>query len=322
MECLPLKRRKLGLNSRFDRMVATMNTVHPYRRAAGALRRRARCVASSSSGCHTRNFAPKQLEKLNKGFLMRNAHGTWSAEAKESDRYTYIQTGYRIVEDVARPASCTSHLPGWMASTFGVLKPNDPLRALLPSLEVRQALTRNVPFEKVSYSSQEQQIFAFCHPETVDKSSKSNPVAGFSALSPTLSWDYKNHSTRNNTVTPSFQPARMSDFYLPMTASSPHAAPDCFVSSHNCSGVSLSSPTYCSTTEDGLSCNTAEGSSSIFDIDAIDFRWKPFFRSKDGERHLTHQRGNDTSQQMSPHSPVIETLLSDRLAPRAQSILL
>lgn len=69
-----------------------------------------------------------------------------------------------------------------------------------------------------------------------------------------------------------------------------------------------------SATEDVLSCKTAD-SSFVFDIDAIDFSWKPFLRSKVSDGHPVYQRENDTSQQMSPYSPVSEALVSDGLGP-------
>lgn len=117
-----------------------------------------------------------------------------------------------------------------MASTFCVSEPNDPLRVLLPSLEVTQAPVGNGQFEKVSCSSQEEQIFAFCYPETVGKTSI--PVADCNTLSPTLSPIRENHSI-GNTSTPSFRRTSTSEDYLPMSTRSPYAVSDCVASNHS-----------------------------------------------------------------------------------------
>lgn len=239
MENLPFKRRKHGLNSLFDRMVATMNTIHPYRRAAGARWHRAcSCVAPSSSDCYAQNSIPQQLGKLSQDFLARKTDGTWSVDPKGSHRYFYEQTGYRVVKAVVRPESCTTPLPDWMASTLCVLEPNDPLRALLPSLEVAQTPVRNVG--KVPCSPQEEQIFAFCYPDTADKSSNPGP------LPPTLSRDRKHHTIRNNRLTDSLPSVKTSDFYLPTRP--PYAVSDRFVSNRRVplsSHAASSSPTFC-----------------------------------------------------------------------------
>lgn len=68
-----------------------------------------------------------------------------------------------------------------------------------------------------------------------------------------------------------------------------------------------------STTEDGLSCNTTEDSNLVFDIHSIDFRWKPFPRSKVSSGDPARHRESDSSQQMSLHFPVSRALPSGGL---------
>lgn len=104
-----------------------------------------------------------------------------------------------------------------MASTFCVLEPNDPLRVLLPSLEVTQTPVGNNPFEKVSCSSQEEQIFAFCYPETI----------------------CENRTIGNNTSTPPFRPVSTSEAHLPMSMRSPYAVSDRVASNHSCTRIVL-----------------------------------------------------------------------------------
>lgn len=72
-------------------------------------------------------------------------------------------------------------------------------------------------------------------------------------------------------------------------------------------------PYFDFTTEDDLSCNATEDSSFVFDINAIDFRWEPFLRSKVSNGHPAHQRESDSSQPMSLHSPVSGALPSSAL---------
>ncbi|KIK26956.1 hypothetical protein PISMIDRAFT_675249 [Pisolithus microcarpus 441] len=79
-----------------------MNTTPPGRRATGALWRRARSCASSSSGSHAQNFTPKQMGQVIKNSLPDIAHRTRSIGAKESNWYTNAQTGYQFVEAVVR----------------------------------------------------------------------------------------------------------------------------------------------------------------------------------------------------------------------------
>ncbi|KAI6000561.1 hypothetical protein EDD15DRAFT_1765611 [Pisolithus albus] len=236
-----------------------------------------------------------------------------------------------------------------------LLEPNDPLRVLLPSLEVTQAPVGNGQFEKVSCSSQEEQVFAFCYPETVGKTSI--PVADCNTLSPTLSPIRENHSI-GNTSTPSFQRTSTSEDYLPMSTRSPYAVSDCAASNHSCTRTALLHATpsprpckserstaikrvdvvrgvsqdaqstpgpayYCYkpcfnfTTEDDLSCNATEDSSFVSDIDAIDFRWEPFPRSKVNNGHPAPQRESDSSQPISLHSPVSGVLPSGALGFRS-----
>lgn len=121
-----------------------------------------------------------------------------------------------------------------MASTFCVLEPNDPLRVLLPSLEVTQTPVGNNPFEKVSCSSQEEQIFAFCYPETVGNTSF--PVH---TISPTLSQICENRTIGNNTSTPPFRPVSTSEAHLPMSMRSPYAVSDRVASNHSCTRIVL-----------------------------------------------------------------------------------
>ncbi|KAI6125781.1 hypothetical protein EDD17DRAFT_962545 [Pisolithus thermaeus] len=212
---------------------------------------------------------------------------------------------------------------------------------------VTQTPVKNDPFEKVSCSSQEEHIFAFCHPEGVDNSS--SLAADVSTPSPALSRNCENHTDGNNTSMPSFRSMRTSEPHLPMPTRSPYVVSDCVVSNRSYSRVALlhatsSSPScdseqsttvkrmgvmqdvsqdaqstpgpthYCcqpyldSTTEDGLSCDTTEDGSLLFDIHSIDFRWKPFPRSKVSNGDPARQRESDSSQQVSLHFPVSRAL--------------
>lgn len=102
---------------------------------------------------------------------------------------------------------------------------------------VTQTPVKNDPFEKVSCSSQEEHIFAFCHPEGVDNSS--SLAADVSTPSPALSRNCENHTDGNNTSMPSFRSMRTSEPHLPMPTRSPYVVSDCVVSNRSYSRVAL-----------------------------------------------------------------------------------
>ncbi|KAJ3777841.1 hypothetical protein FB446DRAFT_715845 [Lentinula raphanica] len=142
------KRRKTGLNSKFDRMVEAMNITYRSPKE----RQRTRSSSVSSYG------VPQTPVDAYAG-LQAGALGQDFSVIKLGPR-TDLEVEDEEPSQVSQDAQCTVPLPGWLSETFTTLAKKHPLRLLLPSsmrsvsAEVRDGQTSN----------ESQAVFAFSPP--------------------------------------------------------------------------------------------------------------------------------------------------------------
>ncbi|KAI4526198.1 hypothetical protein K525DRAFT_265378 [Schizophyllum commune Loenen D] len=161
------KRRKTGLNDRFDRMVETMSVRHRSPTKTPKRRKKPRSSSfSSASELRTPvdDYHDVQPERLGKNFAVIKM-GTSAGLHQRPD-------GNEDDDEVVsgwQPAS-PPPLPTWLASTFTTLNKKHPLRLLLPCssaapdpVQERKVITSKPPRE-----GREDDIFAFKPPNEND----------------------------------------------------------------------------------------------------------------------------------------------------------
>ncbi|KAL1696250.1 hypothetical protein GGG16DRAFT_108356 [Schizophyllum commune] len=162
------KRRKTGLNDRFDRMVETMSVRHRSPTKTPKRRKKPRSSSfSSASELRTPvdDYHDVQPERLGKNFAVIKM-GTSAGLHQRSD-------GNEDDEEVVsgwQPAS-PPPLPGWLASTFTTLNKKHPLRLLLPhaSAASHPAEKSKAPDSKAAPSrTEDDDVFAFHAPDEND----------------------------------------------------------------------------------------------------------------------------------------------------------
>ncbi|KAG1816132.1 uncharacterized protein BJ212DRAFT_212771 [Suillus subaureus] len=160
-----LKRRKtLGLNTRFDRMLAQVNVTHLYSSDPKTRRKRARSSGSSSISSYDLPKTPVDAysyeDRLGSDISVLKMNQRASNPAKSPLVQRKLKA-YRKGSQVQAP---TKSLPMWLASTFSALEPEHPLRELLPpSLaheDMIEARTRNEP-RPYSEEVRTNRMFAF-----------------------------------------------------------------------------------------------------------------------------------------------------------------
>ncbi|KAL1713801.1 hypothetical protein EV715DRAFT_295760 [Schizophyllum commune] len=162
------KRRKTGLNDRFDRMVETMSVRHRSPTKTPKRRKKPRSSSfSSASELRTPvdDYHDVQPERLGKSFAVIKM-GTSAGLHQRSD-------GNEDDDGVVsgwQPAS-PPPLPGWLASTFTTLNKKHPLRLLLPhaSAAPHPAERGKASDKKATPSrTEDDDVFAFHAPDEND----------------------------------------------------------------------------------------------------------------------------------------------------------
>ncbi|KAL1704105.1 hypothetical protein EV121DRAFT_280610 [Schizophyllum commune] len=154
------KRRKTGLNDRFDRMVETMSVRHRSPTETPKRRKKPRSSSfSSASELRTPvdDYHDVQPERLGKSFAVIKM-GTSAGLHQRSDGN---EDDDKVVSGW-QPAS-PPPLPGWLASTFTTLNKKHPLRLLLP-----HASAVPHPAEKSKVLDKTDDVFAFHAPDEND----------------------------------------------------------------------------------------------------------------------------------------------------------
>ncbi|KAG0704531.1 hypothetical protein DFH29DRAFT_1078296 [Suillus ampliporus] len=154
----PLKRRKtLGLNTRFDRMLAQVHVTHSYSSDAITYRKRARSSGSSSVSSYDLPKTPVDAYshegRLGRDFSVLKMN-------KRPSKSPIVQREVKAYRKAPAKA-----LPLWLASTFSALEPEHPLRELLPPSPIHEdkmaARTRNASPRPCSQEAGTNRVFAF-----------------------------------------------------------------------------------------------------------------------------------------------------------------
>ncbi|PBK74403.1 hypothetical protein ARMSODRAFT_1001274 [Armillaria solidipes] len=154
------KRQRTGLNSRFDRMMDTVNVT--YRSPAG--RNRTRSAGSSSNSSYIMPTTPLdaydtlQSGRLGKDFaVIKMKQGTVFHREEEDIS--------RIYQENPSNHRSTETLPSWLSEAFLSLDETHPLRLLLPSsMDQSSVVMSSVladPNRDLRYHSEEESPFAF-----------------------------------------------------------------------------------------------------------------------------------------------------------------
>ncbi|KAG2043414.1 hypothetical protein BDR03DRAFT_1053438 [Suillus americanus] len=178
-----LKRRKtLGLNTRFDRMLAQVNVTHSYSSDPKTRRKRARSSGSSSVSSYDLPKTPVDVysheDRLGSDLSVLKMNQRVSNPAKSP----LVQRDLKVYRKGSLVQAPTKALPMWLASTFSALEPQHPLRELLsPSLDhedIIEARTRNEP-RPCSQEARTNRMFAFS-PFDVDVQENNDAAHGAS----------------------------------------------------------------------------------------------------------------------------------------------
>ncbi|TRM69776.1 hypothetical protein BD626DRAFT_475236 [Schizophyllum amplum] len=155
------KRRKTGLNDRFDRMVETMGVMHrsPAKTPKNKKRKpRSSSFSSASEALRTPvdDYHDIQPDNLGKNFsVIKMGTSTGPVQHSVDDDADARTEGWTT----ASPPS----LPGWLASTFSTLNQKHPLRLLLPRAS-RENDIQGSASAHASSITKEDDVFAFTLP--------------------------------------------------------------------------------------------------------------------------------------------------------------
>ncbi|KIJ67719.1 hypothetical protein HYDPIDRAFT_25194 [Hydnomerulius pinastri MD-312] len=182
VELRPTKRRKVaGLNTRFDRMIETVNVTHSHGSSSPSTsRRRTRSSGTSSVSSYDIPKTPVGAYgrfgegRLGKDSSVLRTNKSLTSRLTETQRSFLRQDSDEYTELAAAPAKTPkTALPDWLADTFCTLASEHPLRDLLsPSRSItdpRSDLTAVEP-------RHEETIFAFSPFERVGE--VQNPLVG------------------------------------------------------------------------------------------------------------------------------------------------
>ncbi|KAG9316331.1 hypothetical protein JVU11DRAFT_2362 [Chiua virens] len=158
-DCRPAKRRRVaGLNTRFDRMIKSVNTLLSYRTTSPApSRKRVESSGTSSTSSHdipktpVDSYSNHLPGKLGKDFSLLKTKNTSLFPREHSGGF------HKLAEPPKEP------LPGWLANTFCSLEAGHPLRGLLSPSRVNRNSKCNSPPRNLPAVSHEEEIFAFSH---------------------------------------------------------------------------------------------------------------------------------------------------------------
>ncbi|KAJ3866564.1 hypothetical protein EV359DRAFT_62205 [Lentinula novae-zelandiae] len=161
------KRRKTGLNSKFDRMVETMNAT--YR--SPKKRQRTRSSSVSSYG------VPQTPVDVYEGLQVGALGQDFSVIKMRNDSHMDLETEDEDTSQVSQNTRCIAPLPGWLSETFTTLTKKHPLRLLLPS-SMRDSNAHSASHD-ASAPGGPDDLFAFRPPPTPTRSSHvlQSPIA-------------------------------------------------------------------------------------------------------------------------------------------------
>ncbi|KAJ7045506.1 hypothetical protein C8F04DRAFT_1388134 [Mycena alexandri] len=155
------KRRKTsGLNSRFDRMVETMNVT--YRSPTKSARNRARSASSTSGSSVPRTpiddydeFHREGRPRLGSDFAVIKMPPSRKKSKKHTGVFPWDQDSSSDTPEAPPPPV---PLPAWLAGTFSTLTTKHPLRLLLPRR------TNTEPTPSPPRDAEDASRFSFCAP--------------------------------------------------------------------------------------------------------------------------------------------------------------
>ncbi|KAL4078531.1 hypothetical protein V8B97DRAFT_1280132 [Scleroderma yunnanense] len=155
-----LKRRKLGLNSCFDRMVATMNTIHDQGRRGRRIGR----------------------ERLQRGTRHSRTPSVGGRDIPNTTPYR-SRRDFLVGLDCAIPVASSEEqagtLPNWLMTTFFTLEADHPLRAQMFPSKTTSDPVFGLASQEVFSAPQEERVFAFSPPA---ENASSNTLANTWAL--------------------------------------------------------------------------------------------------------------------------------------------
>ncbi|KAH7888833.1 hypothetical protein F5I97DRAFT_2005311 [Phlebopus sp. FC_14] len=164
----PTKRRKLGLNIRFDRMIEKVNLAHSFRASSSTTsRRRTRSSGNSSVSSYEVPKTPVDAHdeisqgRLGRQFSVLKMNKSMDTSWAAKKHFLSGHDSDEPISDVAISSSVKRRngpLPDWLAETFSTLDSEHPLRCLLSPSRTKAELTSQVAVER---SGHEGQIFAF-----------------------------------------------------------------------------------------------------------------------------------------------------------------
>ncbi|THH08389.1 hypothetical protein EW146_g9012 [Bondarzewia mesenterica] len=220
----PLKRRRtLGLNSRYDRMIDQVNMVSNLRTSTPPRRRR-----MYSSGSSTLSDAPKTpLDAYNS--LQEGRLGVNFAVMKMNDHATMMKSSspeyHTEYSPTNHPFKPPPPIPDWLNSTLSNLEQSHPLRRLM--LSTNKPKPACVPTEQAAdpctpsvYEKDEDSVFAFELPTGPDSQELNDPHwtnAGENAHAPQVNSDTLSASETHAYLAPPAPifPVLATDLHLP-----------------------------------------------------------------------------------------------------------
>ncbi|KAJ4483463.1 hypothetical protein J3R30DRAFT_1785617 [Lentinula aciculospora] len=144
------KRRKIGLNSKFDRMVEAMNVTYQ----SPNQRQRTRSSSVSSYG------VPQTPVDAYNGLQVGALGQDFSVIKMRNGSRSDLEAENEDTSQVSQNSRCVASLPGWLSETFTALANKHPLRLLLPS-SMRRANADAVTPHDVSATNDSEDVFAF-----------------------------------------------------------------------------------------------------------------------------------------------------------------
>ncbi|KIY53109.1 hypothetical protein FISHEDRAFT_69249 [Fistulina hepatica ATCC 64428] len=158
------KRRKTGLNLRFDRMVETMQVMHGGALNDNHKRVRKDRSSSISSLSNPLKTPVHTYARSHEGQLGRSSTGTRSRIYHVEDGTNEDGEDYNVQKKLSDGSSCPpKSLPNWLANTFSTLSPHHPLRMLLPSSPIPDH-AENISQPQSADDGVEDMVFSFNAP--------------------------------------------------------------------------------------------------------------------------------------------------------------
>ncbi|KAL0956591.1 hypothetical protein HGRIS_002730 [Hohenbuehelia grisea] len=227
-----VKRRRTGLNSRFDRMVEEMN-VTDASITGGRVKVHSRSRSSGSSSIGSHEFPKTPIDAYNN--LQEGRLGGSFSVIKMTRSYD----ASRILDDAeASPDSESSEepvlfpevskpgpLPAWLADTFKTLNSKHPLRALLPTSRQhsrpRQAVNVISSIIPENTSKDDEPIFAFTPMSPRQNEEETRPGCSLSPSSETSAISSPPSQSTGGYISTPHEPIQSVDHFMPFATAGP-----------------------------------------------------------------------------------------------------